>query len=63
VVTGAAAVVHTELWVDGRLKAETDGPAVTWPPEQFAGGRVQVVVYTADHHAWPSPVAKITTGD
>ena len=63
VVRGAAAVRHTELWVDGRLRAEADGPVVSWPAEQFAGGRVQVVVYTADKHAWPSPVLTIPTDD
>jgi hypothetical protein len=63
VVQGAAAVEHTELWVDGRLRAEADGPTVSWPAEKFAGGRVQVVVYTADKHAWPSPVLTISTGD
>ncbi len=56
-------VEHLELWVDGRLAASADGPSVTWPAGDFAGGRVQVVVYTADHHAWPSPVLTVATGD
>lgn len=58
----AGTVAHLELWVDGRLTAQADGPAVTWPAGDFDGGRVQVVVYTADRHAWPSPVLKVTTG-
>jgi polysaccharide biosynthesis protein PslG len=62
VVTGAAAVEHTELWVDGNLAASGDGAAVGWPAQDFAGGRVQVVVYTSDHHAWPSAVVTVTTG-
>jgi hypothetical protein len=60
---GTGPVEHTELWVDGRVAAEADGPAVTWPEQRFAGGRVQVVVYTADRHAWPSSVATVGTGD
>jgi hypothetical protein len=55
-------VRRTELWVDGTVAAAADGPAVTWPAGPFEGGRVQLVAYTADRHAWPSPVVAIRTG-
>lgn len=56
----AADIEHTELWVDGTLRAESDGPSVSWAADaDFAGGRVQVVVYTTDRHAWPSAVLTV----
>ena len=58
----AAEVEHTELWLNGTLLAEADGPAVTWPARAGGGGRAQAVVYTRDRHAWPSAVVTVPAG-
>jgi hypothetical protein len=57
-------VEHVELWVDGVLRAEADGASVVWQAGgSFAGGRVQLAVYTRDGHVWPSSVATVPDGD
>jgi hypothetical protein len=62
-VAGNPAITQTELWVDGRLRAEDAGTTVRWPREKLAAGRVQVAAYSADGHVWPSPVITVSTGN
>lgn len=62
-LAGRGRIEHVELWVDGTLRAESDGPTLTWPADdRFPGGRVQVVVYTPDRHAWTTSVTTVSTG-
>jgi polysaccharide biosynthesis protein PslG len=57
-------VVHTELYADGALVGQSDGLSVHWTSrEPFVAGRVQVVVYTRDRHAWPSELVTVTGTD
>jgi len=58
----AGEVVHTELWVEGELQAEADGPQVQWTAtgKGSRAGRVQLVVYTRGQHAWASDVVTLT---
>jgi polysaccharide biosynthesis protein PslG len=66
VLTGlpAADVIHTELFLDGVLTAEADGPAVRCTPSCIpsASGQAQLVVYTRDRHAWPSTIVTVGPG-
>jgi hypothetical protein len=57
-------VSHSELYVDGVLGAEADGPAVRWTGPAPRSGEcwAQIVVYTRDHHAWPSEIITLRTG-
>jgi hypothetical protein len=57
-------IAHTELYVDGTLQAESDGPDLLWHPNHHthATGKTQIVVYTHDHHAWPSNILDTGTG-
>ena len=61
---GTSAVIHTELYVDGVLEAEADGPAVRWtgPRRSTGQGEAQLVVYTRDRHAWPSNIVTMPAG-
>lgn len=54
-------VTRVALWVDGRLRAQADGPVLTWPDEEVTG-RVQVVAYTADRRVRTSAVRTIPPG-
>jgi hypothetical protein len=53
-----------ELYVDGVRLAESDGPAVRWagPGQDGGQGEAQLVVYTRDHHAWPSDLVTLQSG-
>jgi hypothetical protein len=56
-------VTHAELYVDGVLVAEADGPEVRWdgPERPDPGARVQLVLYTRDRHVWPSDAVTLST--
>jgi hypothetical protein len=62
---GAGDVLHSELYLDGELQAEADGPELHWTTAagRPSGGRVQLVVYTRDRHVWASAVATLTDDD
>jgi hypothetical protein len=60
----AADVTHTELYLDGVLTAEADGPAVRCPSSCAASAwaQAQLAVYTRDQHAWPSNTVTVRPG-
>jgi len=57
-----ADVEHSELYVDGVLQAEADGPEVRWTSavHRPAAGHAQLVVYTRGWHTWTSDVVTLT---